>query len=93
MRTCPMCGCYMPDNWTICPSCNSQERIEVKIDTANVYCVDTFYYNDQNKDRQYFGIRENAEKYAIRQLVDRCVTATQIIYRGKILETFFSNRY
>ena len=93
MRTCPMCGCYMPDNWTICPSCNSQERIETKIDTIDVYFVDTLYAHERNKDRRYFGIRENAEKYAIQQLVDPRVSATQIIYRGKVLETFFSNRY
>lgn len=30
MRTCPKCGCYIPDNWTICPACNTRKKEEIK---------------------------------------------------------------
>lgn len=30
MRTCPNCGCYIPDNWTTCPACNTQEKEKIK---------------------------------------------------------------
>ena len=30
MRTCPKCGCYIPDNWTTCPACDAREKEEVK---------------------------------------------------------------
>ena len=28
MRTCPKCGCYIPDNWTTCPACDARVKIE-----------------------------------------------------------------
>ena len=30
MRTCPKCGCYIPDNWIPCPACEAREQEEVK---------------------------------------------------------------
>lgn len=93
MRTCPKCGCYIPDNWTTCPACNSQEKIEIKKDTVSIFRVDTLYYDERGNSSEYFGIYENAEKHAIRQLTKPLVTATQIVHRGKIIKTFFSNRY
>ena len=94
MRTCSKCGCYIPDNWTTCPACQSKEQTEIKKDTVGIFRVDVLY-NDGSK---YFGsgsfsIYENAERYAIQQLTKPLVTATQIIRRGKVVETFFSNRY
>ena len=93
MRTCSKCGCYIPDNWTTCPACQSKEQSEIKKDTVGIFRVDVFYYHRKHQNSEFFSIYENAERYAIRQLTQPLVTATQIIRRGKVVETFFSNRY
>lgn len=93
MRTCPKCGCYIPDNWTTCPACQSQEKTEIKKDTVGIFRVDVFYYDGRHQDSEFFSIFENAERYAIRKLTQPLVTATQIIQRGKIIRTFLSDRY
>lgn len=93
MRTCARCGCYIPDNWTTCPACQSKEQTEIKKDSVGIFRVDVLYYDERDKTSEFFTIYENAERYAIRQLTQPLVTATQIIWRGKVIETFFSNRY
>lgn len=93
MRTCPKCGCYIPDNWTTCPACQSKET-EIKKDTVGIFRVDVLYTDGSKYSGSgSFNIYENAERYAIQQVTKPLVTATQIIWRGKVIETFFPNRY
>ena len=63
MRTCPKCGCYIPDNWTTCPACHNSEKKESKIFTNNVYRVKVFY-DPYGMDEMIFGLNENAFNYA-----------------------------
>ena len=67
MRTCPICGCYLPDNWTTCPACDA--RVKVASRTApktyheGVYRVKIYYKDDTMQDN-IFGLREHALKHA-----------------------------
>ena len=64
MRTCPKCGCYIPDNWTTCPACHNSEKKESKVFPNGVYQVKV-YYKDNTINDTLFGIYENALKYAM----------------------------
>ena len=78
MRTCPKCGCYIPDNWTICPACDARVKISEealptrpcynnttsKVFPGGVYRV-KLYYKDNTTSDTLFGIYENALKYAV----------------------------
>lgn len=64
MRTCPKCGCYIPDNWTTCPACHNNEKKESKVFPGGVYRV-ILYYKDNTTSDTLFGIYENALKYAV----------------------------
>lgn len=37
MRTCPNCGCYVPDNWTVCPACDARVKIGKEAFTPRPY--------------------------------------------------------
>ena len=94
MRTCPKCGCYIPDNWTTCPACSSQEKEKQKIiysmpteNKLTVYRVDVLYGYERNKSSEYFGQYENALKYATRKAKESDVLATQIISWGRVITT------
>lgn len=75
MRTCPKCGCYVPDKWITCPTCDARVKIEKEAlstspyynsvpKTPNgVYQVKT-YYKDGTTSDTIFGMRENALKDA-----------------------------
>lgn len=91
MRTCPKCGCYIPDNWTTCPACNTQvinnKVIPAYEKTSIIYRVDVLYDYERVKTREYFGVYENAVKYATRKAKENDVLATQIISGGRIIST------
>lgn len=92
MRTCPNCGCYIPDNWTTCPACNSittenKEKSKWVKNTVLIYRVDVLDDDERTKTQEFFGIFDNAYHYAVRQAQKSDVLATQIIYQGRILMT------
>lgn len=31
IKTCPKCGCYIPDNWSECPSCGRAEKLNNEV--------------------------------------------------------------
>lgn len=82
MRTCPTCGCYIPDNWTTCPACNS-----TSVKNTSIYRVDVLYDYKGTKTQEFFGLYENAHSYAIKQAKKSDVLAALIIYQGRILMT------
>ena len=48
MRTCPKCGCYIPDNWTTCPACDAKVKIDKEAlasptKSPSLYRVDVLY--------------------------------------------------
>jgi len=78
MRTCPICGCYLPDNWTTCPACDARvksnketftSRTTSKIGYNGVYRV-KIYYKDDTMTDAIFGMRENALKHA-QSMIDK----------------------
>ena len=88
MRTCPNCGCYIPDNWTACPACTARvvnnKPVPAHENNRVLYRVDVLYDYERVK---YFGMYENAVKYATRKAKERDVLATQIISGGRIIST------
>lgn len=87
MRTCPRCGCYIPDNWTTCPACNSQEKEKPIRNTACVYKVDILYDN-HHLSYELFGQYENAVSYAKHKIKEQGVYATQIVHNKMIIKQF-----
>ena len=91
MRTCPKCGCYIPDNWITCPACSAQvvnnKSIPVRENNHLLYRVDVLYDYERIKTCEYFGMYENAVKYATRKAKENDVFATQIISGGRIIST------
>ena len=57
MKTCPQCGCYMPDKWITCPACDY--NLASKVFSNSVYQV-KIHYKDGTIANNIFGIRENA---------------------------------
>lgn len=90
MRTCEKCGCYIPDNWTICPACKAgTEKRKITYPTLTeckliVYRVDVLYDYERVKTSEYFAQYENALKYATRKANESGILATQIISKGKV---------
>ena len=93
MRTCTICGCYIPDNWTTCPACHNVER---KISTSTkkvvqLYKVNVLYDYSHNLSYEFFGQYENAVKYAQRKANETGVYATQIVFNKIIINQFSKN--
>lgn len=65
MRTCPKCGCYIPDLWNTCPACQSQKTMaKTKAPSDSGYRVE-LYYKDNTMSHTMFGAYELALKYAV----------------------------
>ena len=76
MRTCPKCGCYIPDNWINCPACDAKAAIDKKTPAPHSYHNTTskvfpngvyrvkIYYKDDTMTDTLFGLRDNALKHA-----------------------------
>ena len=76
MRTCPNCGCYVPDNWITCPACKVRVKIGKEALTPRPYYNTTskvfpngvyrvkIYFKDDTMTDSLFGLRENALKHA-----------------------------
>lgn len=107
MRTCKNCGCYLPDNWTTCPACftneNQQQEIK-KIAYKEVkpcdplffpVCrVDVFHKN-QTKSSNHFASYDNAVKFAHRMACEADVIAVLVtdLHSGTIIEKFSRKGY
>ena len=76
MRTCPKCGCYVPDKWITCPACDVRVKIgkealvspscyntTSKVFPEGVYRVKV-YYKDAMMTDTIFGVYENALNHA-----------------------------
>ena len=64
MRTCPNCGCYIPDLWSICPACGNKEMVtKTKVFHNGIYRV-VLYYRDNTTSDTMFDTYELAVKYA-----------------------------
>ena len=92
MRTCPKCGCYVPDKWITCPACDARVKISKealtspstsKVFPEGVYRV-KIYYKDDTMTDTIFGIRENAFKHAQR-------TMNKFWYYVKFIEVWDCN--
>ena len=97
MRTCPKCGCYVPDKWITCPACDARvkigkEALTPSVKSPSLYRVDVLYDYERSKNSQFFGRYENAYAYARRMVVKSDVHATQIIYEGRIVGTMTLDR-
>lgn len=97
MRTCPKCGCYIPDNWTTCPACDAKVKIDKEalaspVKSPSLYRVDVLYDYERIKTSEFFGRYENAYAYARRMAIKSDVWATQIIYDGRIMGTMTLSR-
>ena len=87
MRTCPICGCYLPDNWITCPACDASVNVSKealaphnttsKIRYNGVYRVKIYYKDDTMTDALY-GMRENALKHA-QSIIDKFWYCVQFI--------------
>ena len=76
MRTCPNCGCYVPDKWITCPACDARVKIgKEALSTSPYYNTASksfgngvyqvkIYYKDGTTSDSIFGMRENAIKSA-----------------------------
>jgi hypothetical protein len=97
MKTCPQCGCYVPDKWITCPSCDARVKISKealstypsKASSDNVYQV-KIYYKDGTVTNNIFGIRENAINNA-KNTMDRfghCIKKVEIFDCKKIAVSY-----
>ena len=90
MRTCPNCGCYVPDKWINCPACGG--RVKIGKEALNPYPFyntesKTFFngiyrvkvsYKDGNTLNSMFETREQALKRA-RKILDKFWYCIEII--------------
>ena len=84
MRTCPKCGCYLPDNWTTCPACSADFKVEPKQSDC-IFEVNTCFW-DGSLSTHYFRFYENALSYQQRELErTETVQSASIVKR----ETFY----
>lgn len=80
MRTCPNCGCYVPDQWITCPACDTRVKVSKealaprpchsttsKVFPNGVYRV-KIYYKDDTMTDAIFGMLESALNHAQRTI-------------------------
>lgn len=91
MRTCNVCGCYIPDEWNTCPACHntygSVIRNNHKESSIVVYKVNVINKNEIIA-KEFFGLYGNAYNYAQRKVKEVGVSHTEIVRDGMILNHF-----
>ena len=97
MRTCPTCGCYVPDKWITCPACDARvkigkEALASPVKPPSYYRVDVLYDYERPKYSEFFEQYKSAYAYARWMVTQSGVHATQIIYDGCIIGTMTLNR-
>ena len=92
MRTCNVCGCYLPDKWNTCPACHATNgnviRNNHKESNFTVFKVNVMN-NHEIIAKELFGRYEDARIYALRKLKDADVSHTEIVSDGMILNHFY----
>ena len=97
MRTCPKCGCYVPDKWINCPACDTRIKIGKETFTSSVkspssYRVDVLYDYERSKHSKFFGHYENAYAYARWMVIKDHVHAVQLIDKAHLIGTMMRDR-
>ena len=107
MRTCKNCGCYLPDNWTTCPACFTNENQPQETKKVvyketkpreslsfNVCRVEVFHKNN-TKSSNLFASYDNAVKFAHLMAFDSSVAIVLIVdlHSGKIIEKLSRKGY
>lgn len=64
MRTCARCGCYIPDNWTICPACHLEKTVRFPNRFYRVKVFSDPYRTDEIYET-VFNRQEDAFSYAL----------------------------
>ncbi len=107
MRTCKNCGCYLPDNWTTCPACftNENQQPEAKKITYKeikpreslsfTVCRVDILHKNNTKSSNIFASYENAVKFAHHMTCRTDITTVIVtdINRKKIIEKFSCKGY
>jgi len=87
MRTCPNCGCYVPDRWITCPACEvrvkpSKEALAPHNTTSKVFPNGVYrvkvFYDPYGMDELIFGLNENAFSYAKHTATARFVKTVEV---------------
>ena len=91
MRTCKNCGCYLPDSWTTCPACFTDENQpqetkkivyketeQHKPLSFNVCRVDVLHKN-YTKSSNFFASYDNAIKFARLMAFDSSVAVVLVV--------------
>ena len=93
MRTCSVCGCYLPDKWNTCPACHRYDdrtvRDNRKVSDSTVFIVNAMDIHGLLIDREFFGIYDNACHYAERKAKEIEVSHTEVVRNGVLLICFF----
>ncbi len=97
MRTCPKCGCYVPDKWINCPACNMRVKIGKEALTSSVkspssYRVDVLHNYERSKDSEFFDRYERAYAYARHMVIKNNVYAVQLIDKEHLIGTMTLDR-
>ncbi len=107
MRTCKNCGCYLPDNWTTCPACFTNENQQQEIKeivyketkqreslSFNVCRVDVLRKNN-TKSSNFFASYDNAIKFARLMACDSFVAIVLVVdlRSERIIEKFSRKGY
>ena len=92
MRTCNVCGCYVPDKWDTCPACRnaygSVIRNNHKKSNFTVFKVNVM--NDREIiAKELFGRYGDACIYAQRKVKEAGISHTEIVSDGMILNHFY----
>ena len=103
MRTCKSCGCYLPDNWTTCPACFTNEEIEKIVykeakpreSLSFTVCRVDILHKNNTKSSNIFASYENAVKFAHHMTCRADVAVVLVIdsRSGKIIEKFSRKGY
>lgn len=92
MRTCNVCGCYVPDKWNTCPACHTTNKSVIR-NNYKKSDITVFEVNVMNNRKiiakEFFGLYSNAYNYAQRKVKEVGVSHTEIV-RDRIILNYFS---
>ena len=87
MRTCRICGCYIPDGWTECPSCHDS-WIKIRPSTkpkCKQYKV-IVLTDPHHGSHKYFEDYHEAMRYANTRTIEPDLFAVEVVYNGRIVK-------
>lgn len=97
MKTCPNCGCYVPDKWITCPACDAKVKIDKEalvssVKSPSTYRVDVLYKYRHSKDSKFFERYESAYTYARRMVIKSNVYAIRLIDKEHLIGTMMLDK-